>query len=152
MQILLYVIFVVIWGIVWGTVTNKVIDNKGYSENWFWWGFFFGFFALIVAATKPSITSSSAVSTQSVQTNMDKKTLEAGGWKCSCGRVNPSYTGTCACGKSKLDAPEAVQARKEEEEKKLANLKKVREYKELLDSGVITQEEFEAKKEEILGR
>ena len=28
---------------------------------------------------------------------------------------------------------------------------KVREYKELLDSGVITQEEFDAKKKQLLG-
>ena len=29
------------------------------------------------------------------------KALEGGGWKCSCGRVNQSYVGTCACGQNK---------------------------------------------------
>lgn len=43
----------IIWGIVWGTVTNKVLRNKGYEENWFWWGFFFAFIPLIIACTKP---------------------------------------------------------------------------------------------------
>ena len=47
----------IIWGIVWGIVVNKVIENKGYQENWFWWGFFFGVFALIIALTKQNITS-----------------------------------------------------------------------------------------------
>lgn len=43
----------IIWGVVWGYATKAVINNKGYDDNWFWWGFFFGFIALIVAATKP---------------------------------------------------------------------------------------------------
>ena len=34
-----------IWCIIWGIVVNKVIENKGYQENWFWWGFFFWIFA-----------------------------------------------------------------------------------------------------------
>lgn len=45
---------VLVYGIIFGVVTNIVIKNKGYEENWFWWGFFFGVFALIVACTKPS--------------------------------------------------------------------------------------------------
>ena len=43
----------IIWGAVWGFATDAVIKNKGYDENWFWWGFFFGFIALIVAVAKP---------------------------------------------------------------------------------------------------
>lgn len=43
-----------VYGIIFGVVTNIVIENKGYEENWFWWGFLFGVFALIVACTKPS--------------------------------------------------------------------------------------------------
>lgn len=34
-----YVIAVIIWGVILGVETQKVIENKGYSENWFWWGF-----------------------------------------------------------------------------------------------------------------
>jgi len=45
---------VLVYGIIFGIVTNKVIKNKGYKENWFWWGCLFGVFALIVACTKPS--------------------------------------------------------------------------------------------------
>ena len=43
----------IIWGIIWGFATNAIIHNKGYDENWFWWGFFFSIIAVIVAATKP---------------------------------------------------------------------------------------------------
>lgn len=53
MELFGYLIAVVIWGLIWGFATKKVIENKGYTENWFWWGFFFGFIALIVALTKP---------------------------------------------------------------------------------------------------
>lgn len=35
-----FIIGLVIWGIVWGFATKAVIKNKGYEENWFWWGFF----------------------------------------------------------------------------------------------------------------
>ena len=47
-------LFGVLYG---GVVVNKVIENKGYKENWFWWGFFFGIFALIVAITKQNVPS-----------------------------------------------------------------------------------------------
>ena len=49
----------IIWGIIWGFATNAIIHNKGYDENWFWWGFFFGIFALIVALTKPEYKGNS---------------------------------------------------------------------------------------------
>ena len=41
-------------GVVWGLVINKIIQNKGYSENWFWWGFFLGLIGLIVVACQPA--------------------------------------------------------------------------------------------------
>lgn len=172
MEILGTIIGIILWGCVWGFVTNKVIKNKGYEENWFWWGFFFGIFAVIVAATKPNVyaTQVSVASNEvdqsihNISSSIDKRALKNGDWKCTCGRVNPFYFGTCACGRSKRDVLEAqVKAQREKEaarekelrekkeEQELANLKRLREYKELLDSGVITQEEFEAKKKEILG-
>lgn len=64
----------IIWGIVWGIVVNKVIENKGYEENWFWWGFFFGIFALIIALTKQSVNTTKVViegSTQVEEGNME---------------------------------------------------------------------------------
>ncbi len=151
-MVFLYLILAVIWGVVWGIATYNVIENKGYSDNWFWWGFFFGFIALIVALTKPD-ANQYAVSAAPGKSGIDQKMLDNGGWKCTCGRVNPSYTGTCACKKSKQEALERekkVQQAKEEEQE-LVKLKKLKEYKELLDAGVITEEEYEVKKKAILG-
>lgn len=50
---LYYILAYFILGILWGIATNKVIENKGYQENWFWWGFFFNFIGFVVALTKP---------------------------------------------------------------------------------------------------
>lgn len=52
MEIVILIIGI-IQGVVFGFATNQIIKNKGYNENWFWWGFFFSFLAVIVAATKP---------------------------------------------------------------------------------------------------
>jgi len=49
----LYFLIYTVYGIIWGVATNTVIRNKNYNENWFLWGFFFGFIAFIVALTKP---------------------------------------------------------------------------------------------------
>ena len=102
-------------------------------------------------------------------------------WRCACGLINPNYTGTCACGRTKSEvrnsnnqavkqaanrlavnrpnaapAPDAapvtnadvkpanVVSREEE------NIRLLKEYKDLLDSGIITQEEFDEKKRKLL--
>ena len=40
--------------------------------------------------------------------------------------------------------------KKDKSEKELLNVQKLKSYKDLLDSGVITQEEFDKKKSELL--
>lgn len=50
------IIAIITWcipGIIFGIATNAVIRNKGYDENWFWWGFFFMAIAMFVAFSKP---------------------------------------------------------------------------------------------------
>ncbi len=149
------IIAFLIWGVIWGAATQAIVYNKGYEENWFWWGFFFGIIALLVALAKPQLYSAGPLSPQLAQEAEERRTLEMGGWKCTCGRANPSYTGTCACGRSKQEVlaasaeKAAVPAEKEEQEARTLDL--IKEYKGLLDAGVITQEEFEKKKKELLG-
>lgn len=45
-----------IMGVIWGFAVQAIINNKGYDENWFWWGFFFGIVAVLVALSKPERT------------------------------------------------------------------------------------------------
>ncbi|SES41854.1 hypothetical protein SAMN04487884_14614 [Butyrivibrio fibrisolvens] len=40
---------------IYGYATKEIIKGKGYAENWFWWGFFFGLIALVVALCKEDI-------------------------------------------------------------------------------------------------
>lgn len=68
-----YLIVAIVWGIVWGVVVNQVIKNKGYEENWFFWGFFFSFFALVVALTKPDAYTVKAAAEPVWQTKKAKK-------------------------------------------------------------------------------
>lgn len=114
LTLIIYQVVYIIYGTIWGVVTNKVIENKGYRENWFWWGFFFGFFALIVAATKPALpretsdTGSYFGEGGSIVGpeyrfrgfgNERKANEVPGGWRCRhCGAVNAGYVGTCGCG------------------------------------------------------
>lgn len=72
-----------------GLLTQWIIRNKGYTTNWFWWGFFFGIFAVIVALTRPKVSP----------TGYSQKKW----WRCSCGRMNP-YMVRCNCGKTQGEA------------------------------------------------
>ena len=152
MVFLIYLIIIGIVGSVFGIATQNIIDNKGYDEKWFWWGFFFGFLAVLVALSKPenhAYQSSNPTWMQTSSNTRDEEVLKQGGWKCTCGRVNPSYTGTCACGKRKGEVTGQKQVHKTiDADSKFEEIKK---YKELLDSGIITEEEFNKKKTELLG-
>ena len=157
-----YLIGVVIWGIIWGVVAKAVITNKGYEEEgtkYFWLGFFFSFIPVIVAATKPQrIQRYENRSAPSSHRDSEREILSNGGWRCDCGQVNYNYVSSCRCGRSKWEVEqrrfkEKMKAAKEAEERKpeKSNAEQIKEYKELLDIGAITQEEFDAKKKQLLG-
>lgn len=172
-----YVIGVLVWALIWGFATRSVVYNKGYDENWFWWGFFFGFIAFIVALTKadasrnytsyssssssykPSDYSNSPLLVTRESAERDMEILNNGGWKCkSCGKMNERSSERCVrCGwkaERYVTQDEVAEIVKEEsntqeknEPEKLEILKK---YKELLDMGAISEDEFETKKKELL--
>ena len=178
-----YIVGLIIYGVIFGFATKAVIEDKGYDDNWFWWGFLFGFIALIVACAKPQNVRYSRNSTYTVYSSHspaygtplaaaareseEKKILAAGGWKCACGSVNAAYVSTCHCGRNKSDVTAAqykkeLEAKKQAEHTKLADtqadhadeLSKVaaiKEYKKLMDDGIISQDEFDSKKKQLLG-
>lgn len=49
------IIGIIFWGLVWGFATKAVRVNRGYTDTWFWWGFFFGLIPFIIALTKPNL-------------------------------------------------------------------------------------------------
>ncbi|MBQ9973561.1 MAG: SHOCT domain-containing protein [Oscillospiraceae bacterium] len=164
---IVFLFVAIIQGIIFGVATQTIIDNKGYYDNWFWWGFFFGLVALIVACAKPENTATTQSSSQHfyrpaagspVDASHDAQLLADGGWKCACGRIQANYVFSCSCGRNKSDvlnppirkAPpkEPAPASSSEDSRIAAAIIK---YKELLDMGIITQEEFDAKKKQLLG-
>ncbi len=98
--------------------------------------------------------------------SLRKNAPAPGSWVCSCGKVNPGYSHTCGCGKTQSqvarDKAEKKMARTASTEKAPAadsstiadqskkNLELLKELKDLLDQGVLTQEEFDSKKAELL--
>jgi hypothetical protein len=168
--VIMFIVGIII-SCVWGAVTYSIQDNKGYSENGFWWGFFLGWIGLIVVLLKPNLNSVYTPSSYA-SSNTSSSVVPVGGWKCKCGRGNASYVSTCICGVSKRSivfADDGAEKKKEvkaapkqeaipaaqsgenallTEERKISALK---EYKELLDSGILSQEEFDAKKKQLLG-
>lgn len=98
--IILRVAVSVAWSCLWGFLTNKVIRDKGYSTNWFLWGFFFGVIALFVALLRPAHEYETWDEYQSKkqEAELNEKLLAKGGWECQCGKVNASYVDTCTCG------------------------------------------------------
>ncbi len=168
----------IIWGLIWGFATQAIINNKGYDENWFGWGFFFGFIAALVAMSKPD--NNAVRNTNSNFSNSDyhnrlrnysysgeiKRSVAAksGQWKCSCGKIHPNYVGTCGCGKTQAEVLENIKKAKADLQEKAkvekeltnqnlesVNLDNLKKLKELLDNGVISQSEFDAKKKQLLG-
>lgn len=164
------IVYWIIGGVIWGIVCNKVIENKGYRENWFWWGFFFEFLAVIVAATKPQVHYSKMENDVDTQYGITlssfaeeiraKEYLREGGWKCnSCGTVNPHYKDRCHCGRTKEynDNETDKKLKKQSSSEQNVDIKTesekiqlIKKYKELLDMGRITEEEFNKKKESLI--
>lgn len=150
---LIYFVLGMLGCILWGVVTREIIYNKGYSDNWFWWGFFFGIFALLVAFSKPQIDTSVELKKELDEKNVQRENnlIKNGGWQCKkCGKIHPAYTGTCGCGNTKeqnkgLNDPHVSSSNSN------TNFDEIKKYKDLLDNGVITQEEFNIKKKELLG-
>lgn len=103
----------------WGLVTNKIIHDKGYNENWFWWGFFFNIIALIVATLRPNAPKSyyrpntSHSNTSDEDDDFSQQNVRMASWQCMCGRQNASYTKRCPCGRTRETVTEQLSKRAE---------------------------------------
>ena len=154
-----YIIVVLIISCIMGAITKTINENKGYDGG-FAWGFWLGAIGIIVVACRQPAYRPSNPSTS----HPTVQTPSSDGWKCRCGRYNPNYVTTCVCNATKRDmltakpvpvsspAPTPVSTSSAAPVDEMKNIAVLKEYKELLDAGVITQEEFDAKKKSILSR
>lgn len=127
-------------------------------------GSFFGWIALIIALTKEDLNqhqvltqapkpSVSQLIQKGPQTDDEYLIIKQGGWQCKkCGKFLHSYMGTCSCGQTRIlnnDTPVSNDENSNEITQSVVD--ELKKFKELLDSGIITQEEFDAKKKQLLG-
>lgn len=115
-------------------------------------------------AYTPSVPQNSHL--LSSATNASAKNAAPRGWMCTCGTFNASFAPKCKCGKrksevvtekpqnmGKLENDQAVNqtpTRRDAIKKEQETVRLLKEYKELLDSGAISQEEFDQKKTDLL--
>lgn len=99
-------------------------------------------------------------------TNASAKNAAPRGWMCTCGTFNAGFAPICKCGKRKSEvvtekpqnmgklennqAANQTPTRRDAIKKEQETIRLLKDYKDLLDSGAITQEEFDQKKAELL--
>lgn len=127
---------------IFGAISKHINESKGYYGG-FAWGFWLGIIGIIVVACRPENRSSYIHMDDYAHMDYENE------WKCyACGRINQNYVTTCLCGcdkngKSTLPVPES----KSGTGNVMSELKK---YKEMLDAGLITDEDYENKKKELM--
>lgn len=154
------IIGILVVNIIMGIVSKSINEGKGY-EGGFAWGFWLGILGIIVVACRSTTwempRTYTATPVQTAQTVQDKKHDP---WFCTnCGKKHEIYEFYCDCGQRKLDTNSSknVAERKMEDaeakefQKEEHVIRALKEYKELMDAGIISAEEFEAKKKTLLG-
>lgn len=141
-------------GFIMGIISKTINENKGYVGG-FAWGFWLGILGIIVVACKtPAWQRPEVHRPETVQDQTEES------WFCTnCGQRHDGSEYSCACGQNKLaipakkkiteetpTAPKAAEKANEEQ-----TIRVLKEYKELMDAGIITPEEFEKKKKALIG-
>ena len=152
-----WIIAAICWGFVWGACTRQNVIDKGYENGfaYFVLGFFLGFIGFIIAYVKPDLKKEEQermmrdiyYRTQAADKARQQPIQADNNWRCSCGAMNRPDEAVChRCGTAKEKPKQNTS--NQSAEKVGDELKK---YKEMLDQGLITQEDFDAKKKQLLG-
>lgn len=165
-ELLIYLIISFVIACIFGAITKTINENKGY-EGGFAWGFWLSWIGIIIVSCKEPVRTQHKATPSQV--------ASSDGWECKCGRYHPSYISTCPCGINRRDlisppppiSNENIPLQQNPPAKtELSTTSKrpvslvdetntitaLKEYKALLDSGIITQDEFDAKKKDLLTR
>ncbi len=127
-----YLLVYLIVGVVCGFVCMAIASSRNMNGG-FWWGFWLGIIGIIIVAVRPNDNYSPQASNSN---SYDEQ---------------PPYA-------TPLKSEAILKSRQEQEkannvEKNISEadrIKHIKEYKELLDAGIISQQEFEKKKTQLL--
>ncbi len=109
------IISYLVYCIMWGIICYRIVRKKGYMENWFLLGFFFGVIAYILAVRKPDYSVESYSSNVMFHyddnsldgSSISSKTKTGETWTCyNCKRENPDSANSCSCGMTKINSYE----------------------------------------------
>lgn len=168
-------------GVICGFICKAIASSRNMDGGFWWgfWLGIIGIIIVAVRPndSRPTYSSSNSspglsivnnsnsparsINHSSYYNNMMSDSIPQNGWRCTqCGKPHYDYETSCSCGKSKFDVSDILKEKTEEQPKGESTEKKqssfseadeILKFKELLDDGIITQEEFDAKKKKILG-
>ena len=148
-----YILGCLIISVICGAITRKINQNKGYDGG-FAWGFFLWIIGIIVVACRADNSKPKVQISQSpfYDQTAAQRIINNGGWTCKkCGSKNQDDMEACTCGMTKQEN-EVYHTISENDKNEFINIQKLKSYKELLDMGAISQEEFDEKKRELLNQ
>ena len=154
-----YFIGAIIVGVICGCISKAIASNRG-MDGGFWWGFWLTIIGIVVVAVRPNDNKPAYEPRPKTREEEENEIIANGGWRCdNCGKVNYHYMTSCRyCNESKREQErkrylEKIKAEEENQQQKeeKSSAAQIKEFKELLDDGIITQEEFDAKKKQLLG-
>lgn len=152
-----FVILLLLNCVVWvlcGIITSVINRKKGYDGG-FWWGFFLGVIGIFIVMFRNYKKDNDIMDREQVARENEKFLNEHDGWECPCcNRLHGFFETECACGFSLNE--EAVNEEVEKSKETFikaaqSEAELISKYKDMLDRGLITEEEFSEKKKKILG-
>lgn len=171
--LVVFLVVFIIRGFFWIWATNTILENKGYKEKEYFFPFFFGLIAFVVALTTTDVViePEKPMLPRKIRKARYAKLVLSGFWWCKCGKRYSSNTAVCSCGINKNEAmrdfnetqQNKARAAREKaeclrhiklirilEKAEHDNIQRVKEYKSLLDSGMMTIDEYNKRKRVLL--
>ena len=162
----LYAFGALIERLIMGLITRSINKNKNYDGG-FAWGFFLGIIGIIVVAVRPyndireqmrmyqleqQIDELKSQAARQSNVQIEKEKAEFIPWKCVCGAENFKDREYCtSCFRAKKDAFVSI-ITPANSKVTSSNIKLLQQIEELHDNGILTDQEYQDKKKEILAK